>query len=120
MLGPSLANPHPAATQPAAALPPSLFHLLGGGGLAADSRSMSIKSSFDDSQVCLLLQLVDSSIRHPKGIVKTLLVKIREYYVFADFVILDVQDDTGMTQECNVVISLEICMSVGSWKSIFG
>ena len=42
------------------------------------------------------VQLADSSSRHPEGVVESLLVNVKGSYVFADFVVLDMQDDGGM------------------------
>jgi hypothetical protein len=41
-------------------------------------------------------QLVDSLIKYPEGIVENLLVNVKGSYVFADFVVLDTQDDGEM------------------------
>jgi hypothetical protein len=42
------------------------------------------------------VQLADSSIRHPEEIVESLLVNVNGSYVFADFMVLDMQDDGGI------------------------
>ena len=42
------------------------------------------------------VQLADASIRYPEGIVENLLVFIQGSCIFADFMILDMQDDEGM------------------------
>jgi hypothetical protein len=44
----------------------------------------------------MTVQLADSSIWHPEGIAGSLLVKVGGSYVFADFMVFDMQDDGGM------------------------
>jgi hypothetical protein len=39
------------------------------------------------------LQMVDRSLRWPEGIAKDVLVKIQDYYVPADFLVLDMPGD---------------------------
>jgi hypothetical protein len=39
------------------------------------------------------LQMVDESLRWPEGIAKDVLVKIQDYYVPADFLVLDMPRD---------------------------
>lgn len=39
------------------------------------------------------MQLADSSIRHPKGIIEDVLVKVDKFIFCVDFVILDVDKD---------------------------
>jgi hypothetical protein len=41
----------------------------------------------------MTIQLADSSIKCPEGIVESLLVNVRGSYVFADFVVLDTQEE---------------------------
>jgi hypothetical protein len=41
----------------------------------------------------MTVQLADSSIKYLEGIVENLLVNIKGSYVFADFVVLNTQDD---------------------------
>jgi hypothetical protein len=43
----------------------------------------------DISPTMMTVQLADSSIKYPEGIVETLLVNVRGLYVFADFMVLD-------------------------------
>jgi hypothetical protein len=40
----------------------------------------------------MTVQLADSSIKYPEGIVENLLVNVKGSYVFADFVVLDTQE----------------------------
>jgi hypothetical protein len=44
----------------------------------------------------MYVQLADSTIRYPKGIVKKLLVRVKNSFVLADFVILDMEGDLGV------------------------
>jgi len=39
------------------------------------------------------LQMVDQSLRFPEGIVKDVMVRIQEYHIHADFLVLDLQGD---------------------------
>ena len=48
------------------------------------------------SPTLMKVQLADSLIRHPEGIVESLLVNVKGSYVFTDFVVLNMQDDGGM------------------------
>jgi hypothetical protein len=41
------------------------------------------------SPTTMTVQLANSSIKYPEGIVENLLVNVRGSYVFADFVVLD-------------------------------
>jgi hypothetical protein len=45
------------------------------------------------SPTTMTIQLADSSIKYPEGIVESLLVNVRGSYVFADFVVLDTQEE---------------------------
>jgi hypothetical protein len=45
------------------------------------------------SPTMITVQLADSSIKYPKGIVENLLVNVRGSYVFEDFVVLDTQEE---------------------------
>jgi hypothetical protein len=44
----------------------------------------------------MTVQLSNSSIRYPEGIVESLLANVKGSYVFADFVVLDTQGDGEM------------------------
>jgi hypothetical protein len=48
------------------------------------------------SPTMMTVQLSDSSIKYPEGIVENLLVNVKGSYVFADFVVLDTQNDGEM------------------------
>ena len=41
----------------------------------------------------MCLQLADQSVHYPAGITKNILVKIRNFFVLVDFVVLDMQED---------------------------
>jgi hypothetical protein len=45
------------------------------------------------SPTMMTIQLADSSIKYPEGIVASLLVNVRGSYVFADFMVLDTQEE---------------------------
>jgi hypothetical protein len=45
------------------------------------------------SPTMMTVQLAESSIRYPKGIVKNLLVNVKGSYVFVDFMVLDTQEE---------------------------
>ena len=44
----------------------------------------------------MLVQLADSMIRHPEGIVKNMFVRVKNSFVLADFVVLDMEGDLGI------------------------
>jgi hypothetical protein len=48
------------------------------------------------SPTLVQVQITNSSIRHPKGIVESLLVNVKGSYVFTNFLILDMKDDGGI------------------------
>ena len=43
------------------------------------------------------LQLADSSVRHPKGIAEDVLVRVWDYFVPVDFVVLDIDNQKETT-----------------------
>jgi hypothetical protein len=45
------------------------------------------------SLTTMTVQLVDSSIKYPEGKIENILVNVRASYVFADFVVLDTQEE---------------------------
>jgi hypothetical protein len=49
------------------------------------------------SPTMMTVQLADSSIKYPEGIVENLLVNVRGSYVFADFVVLDTQEEIPLS-----------------------
>jgi hypothetical protein len=52
-------------------------------------------SALEPTSMCL--QLSDQSVRYPLGIAKNILVKIREFFVPVDFVILDMHPDSKVS-----------------------
>ena len=44
----------------------------------------------------MCVQLVDSTIRYPVGIVKNLLVQVKDSFILADFVVIDMEGDLGI------------------------
>ena len=44
----------------------------------------------------MLVQLADSTIRYPEGIVEHVFVRVRESFVLADFVVMDMEGDLGV------------------------
>jgi hypothetical protein len=52
-------------------------------------------SAFEPTPMCL--QLVDQSVRYPLRIAENILVKIREFFVLVDFVVLDMHLDSKVS-----------------------
>jgi len=44
----------------------------------------------------MFVQLADSTVRHPEGIVENIYVRIKNHFVLADFVVLDMEGDLGL------------------------
>ena len=44
----------------------------------------------------MCVQLADSTIRYPEGIAKNVLVCVRDSFVLADFVVMDIEGDLGI------------------------
>src|SRR6185369_5347191 len=44
----------------------------------------------------MCLQLADSTIRYPEGVVERLIVKVKNTYILVDFVVLDMEGDLGI------------------------
>ena len=44
----------------------------------------------------MFIQLADSTVRHPEGTVENIYVQIRNYFVLADFVVLNMEGDLGL------------------------
>jgi hypothetical protein len=44
----------------------------------------------------MCVQLADSTIRYPEGIAKNVLVHVRDSFVLADFVVMDIEGDLGI------------------------
>ena len=43
-----------------------------------------------------MLQLADSTVRYPEGFVENLFAKVRNTFILADFVVLDMEGDLGI------------------------
>ena len=39
------------------------------------------------------LQLVDSSLKHPRGVIEDVLVRVDKFIFLADFIVLDMEED---------------------------
>jgi len=48
------------------------------------------------SPTTLCVQLADSTVRYPEGVVKNLMVKVKNTYILVDFVVLDMEGDFGI------------------------
>ena len=48
------------------------------------------------SKTRMFVQLADSTIRHPEGIVENIYVRIRNCFVLANFVVLNMEGDLGL------------------------
>jgi hypothetical protein len=48
------------------------------------------------SPTYMCVQLVDSTIRYLEGIAKNILVRVRDSFVLADFVVRDIEGDLGI------------------------
>jgi hypothetical protein len=46
--------------------------------------------------ILMYVQLVDSTIRNPEGIVENLLVRVKNSFILANFVVLDMKGDLGV------------------------
>ena len=44
----------------------------------------------------MCVQLADSTIRYPEGIAKNVLVRVRDSFVFTDFVVMDIESYLGI------------------------
>ena len=47
------------------------------------------------SPTYICVQLADSTIRYPEGIAKNVLVRVRDSFILADFVVMDIEGDLG-------------------------
>jgi hypothetical protein len=48
------------------------------------------------SPTTMCVQLADSTMRYPEGVMENLLVKVRNTFILADFVVLDMEGDLGI------------------------
>ena len=44
----------------------------------------------------MCVQLADTTILYPKGIAKNVLVRVRDSFILADFVVMDIEGDLGI------------------------
>ena len=44
----------------------------------------------------MCVQLADSTVRYPEGVVANLMVKVKDTYILVDFVVLDMEGDLGI------------------------
>ena len=49
------------------------------------------------SPTMICIQLADSTIRFPEGIIHNLLVQVKDTFIIADFVVLDMERDLGIS-----------------------
>ena len=49
------------------------------------------------SPTMICVQLDDSTIRFPEGIIHNLLVQVKDTFIIADFVVLDLERDMGIS-----------------------
>ena len=78
----------------------------------------------------ICVQLADSTIRYPKGIVKNILVRVRDSFVLANFLVMNIEGNLGIelilgrpflraTRARIDVERGEICFCVGKENMIF-
>ena len=48
------------------------------------------------SQTRMFVQLADSTVRHPEGIVENIYVRIKNHFVLANFIVLNMEGDLGL------------------------
>ena len=48
------------------------------------------------SPTTMCVQLADSTVRFPEGVMENLLVKVRNTFMLADFMVLDMEGDLGI------------------------
>ena len=44
----------------------------------------------------MCVQLAESTIQYPEGIARNVLVRIRDSFIIADFVVMDIEGDLGI------------------------
>jgi len=49
------------------------------------------------SPTMMCVQLADSTVRYPEGVVENLLVQVKDTFILADFVVLDMEGDLGIS-----------------------
>jgi hypothetical protein len=70
------------------------------------------------SLTTMIVQLADSSIKHPEGI-ESLLVNVRGSYVFADFVVIDTQEEIPLILGRPFLRDVNARIDVGAGKIQF-
>jgi len=63
------------------------------------------------SPTMMCVQLADSTIRCPEGIVQNLLVQVKENFIVTDFVVLDMECDLGISLILRATI-IERCRAI--------
>ena len=48
------------------------------------------------SPTIMCVQLADSTMRYPEGVMENLLVKVKNTFILADFVVFDMEGDLGI------------------------
>ena len=48
------------------------------------------------SPTTMCVELADSTVRYPEGVVENLMVKVRNTFILVDFVVLDMEGDLGI------------------------
>jgi hypothetical protein len=71
------------------------------------------------SPTTMTIQLANSSIKYPEGIVESLLVNVRGSYVYADFVVLDTQEKIPLILERPFLRDVNARIDVGARKIQF-
>jgi hypothetical protein len=69
------------------------------------------------SPMMITIQLADSSIKYPEGMVESLLVNVKGSYVFADFVVLDTQEEIPLILRRPFLRDLNARIDVGAGRS---
>jgi hypothetical protein len=71
------------------------------------------------SPTTMIVQLADSSIKYPEGMVENLLVNVRGSYVFANFVVLDTQEEIPLILGRPFLRDVNARIDVGAGKIQF-
>ena len=57
----------------------------------------------------VMLQLVDRSLKHPRGIIEDVLVKVDKFIFTADFIVLDMEEE----KEVLIILSMRPFLAMG-------
>jgi hypothetical protein len=71
------------------------------------------------SPTMMTVQLADSSVKSPEGIVENILVNVRGSYVFEDFMVLDTQEEIPLILERPFLKDVNSRTDVGTRKIQF-